>query len=126
MLVNPNSALFRLLNEDAERPGTHHQDVWTPEQTYLATILEGHIRHMHCKYNFESQIHGGTCVSEDWMRCQIDEVHVVHFSGTNPWTLSSHHEIRCVEVKNYDTNMKKYRSLESDAYRKLATHRSEL
>merc|ERR1712151_834157 len=106
MLVSPNDALFRLLKEDAERPGRHHVMHWVPEQRYLATMLAGHVVNLHCRYNFEPRIHAGTCCSDDWMRCEAVDIRIVHFSGRSPWELSSHDEVTCVEMSNYEPNQR--------------------
>eukprot|EP00928_Gymnodinium_smaydae_P063585 TRINITY_DN4711_c0_g6_i1.p1 TRINITY_DN4711_c0_g6~~TRINITY_DN4711_c0_g6_i1.p1 ORF type:complete len:734 (+),score=73.98 TRINITY_DN4711_c0_g6_i1:63-2264(+) len=123
LLCSPNQALFDVLKTDAERAGVHHHAAWAPEQWYLATMFRGQLRHLHCRYNFEPQIHGGTCTSRDWTRCEIDDVSVVHFSGSKPWELSTHDEISCIARAHYESNRTKYRVLESHYHRVLASQR---
>merc|ERR1712039_773639 len=67
---------------------------------------------------------GGTCTSQDWMTCEVDDVQIVHFSGMKPWDLSTHDEITCVAWHHYENNRKRYRILDTAYYRQLATRRS--
>ena len=83
------------------------------------------MRELHCRYNFECQIHGGTWCSVEWQQCDSDDVRVVHFSGQHPWEISSHDELTCV-IRGWSPDRRNHRLLESEYCRKLASRRSSL
>jgi len=82
MVMAPSQLLFDLLLKDVQYPDPlWHKGAWSPEQSYLASILAGQWHHVSQIYNFEVQLHPGVPLSKLWECAQASDIAVAHFSG---------------------------------------------
>jgi len=82
MVLAPSKMLFNLLAMDVQQPDPEwHRGAWSPEQSYLSSVLAGEWSHVSQLYNLEVQLHSGVPLSEHWECAQAADVAIAHFSG---------------------------------------------
>ncbi|CAE8647651.1 unnamed protein product, partial [Polarella glacialis] len=95
MVVAPSQELFELLVADVHEPDPQwHHSAWSPEQSYLSSVMAGEWSHVSQLYNFEVQLHSGVPLSQQWQTAKAMDVAVAHFSGKRKvWEIEPDEEL---------------------------------